>query len=256
MIEERLWLHLASHWDAGRGQFAGPADVQEALLHLAGDALQAENEHIQNVAENLLESTQQRLGEQHAAPHGQAAEHREDQRRDHREGDHPCHELAATEQRLELLRDGKRWRAIAERNAAMRRDVDAMFRDLSPEEAEGIRVSLLSYWLSSQLPFVGIAKRWVTIRDLDAILDHTLGHLAYPGRLGGKAAGMIVAQRILLPLLEHRDPDFERHIAVPDTWYLSSGLFSDFVDRNGFHFFHSYKYQEREEILGLARGIK
>ena len=110
---------------------------------------------------------------------------------------------------------------------------------ISPEEAEGIRVSLLSYWVSSQLPFVGIAKRWVTIRDIDAILDHTLGHLAYPGRLGGKAAGMIVAQKILLPLLEHRDPDFERHIAVPDTWYLSSGIFSDFIDRNGFYFFHT-----------------
>lgn len=24
LIEERLWLHLASHWDAARGQFAGP----------------------------------------------------------------------------------------------------------------------------------------------------------------------------------------------------------------------------------------
>jgi hypothetical protein len=126
---------------------------------------------------------------------------------------------------------------------------------ISPEDAEGIRVSLLSYWVSSQLPFVGIAKRWVTIRDLDAILDHTIGHIAYPGRLGGKAAGMIVAQRILLPLLEHRDPDFERHIAVPDTWYLSSGLFSDFVDRNGFHFFHSYKYQDRDEIDRQYKGV-
>ena len=56
---------------------------------------------------------------------------------------------------------------------------------ISADEAEGIRVSLLSYWISSQLPFVGIAKRWVTIRDIDEILDHTIGHLAYPGRLGG-----------------------------------------------------------------------
>jgi hypothetical protein len=127
---------------------------------------------------------------------------------------------------------------------------------ISREEAEGIRVSLLSYWVSSQLPFVGIAKNWVTIRDLDAILDHTVGHLAFPGRLGGKAAGMIVAHRILLPLLEDRDPDFERYLAVPETWYLSSGIFSDFVDRNGFHFFHTYKYRDREEIAREYRGIE
>ncbi len=111
------------------------------------------------------------------------------------------------------------------------------------EEAEGIRVSLLSYYISSQLPFVGIAKSYVTIRDIDAVLDHTIGHVAYPGRLGGKAAGMIVAQKILLPMLGERDPDFERHIAVPDTWYISSGVFSDFIDRNDFHVFHTHKYR-------------
>ncbi len=55
---------LLDHLTQNRGQYAGPADVQEALLHLAGDALQAESEHIQNVAENLLESTRQRLDDQ------------------------------------------------------------------------------------------------------------------------------------------------------------------------------------------------
>jgi len=55
---------LLDHLTHNRGQYAGPADVQEALLHLAGDALQAESEHIQNVAENLLENTHQRLGDQ------------------------------------------------------------------------------------------------------------------------------------------------------------------------------------------------
>lgn len=117
---------------------------------------------------------------------------------------------------------------------------------ISPEEAEGIRVSLLSFYVSSQLPFLGIAKKYVTIRDISAILEHTLGHVAYPGRLGGKAAGMIVAQKILLPILAGHDPDFERHIAVPDTWFISSGVFSDFIDRNDFHLFHTHKYRERE----------
>src|SRR5271157_2842565 len=68
---------------------------------------------------------------------------------------------------------------------------------ISREEAEGIRVALLSTYISSQLPFIGIAKSYVTIRDVDAILGHTIGHQS-SGRLGGKAAGMIVAEKILL----------------------------------------------------------
>jgi pyruvate, water dikinase len=119
---------------------------------------------------------------------------------------------------------------------------------ISPEDAEGIRVSLLSYYISGQLPFIGIAKNHVTIRDIDAILGHTLGAVKYPGKLGGKAAGMIVAQKILLPILSERDPEFEQRITVPDTWYISSGIFSDFIDRNHFYDFHTHKYREREAI--------
>ena len=119
---------------------------------------------------------------------------------------------------------------------------------ISREDAEGIRVALLSHYVSSQLPFIGIAKNHVTIRDIDAVLGHTIGHVRYPGRLGGKAAGMIVAQKILLPILSERDADFEKYIAVPDTWYISSGVMSDFIDRNHFYGFHTHKYRDRDAI--------
>ena len=119
---------------------------------------------------------------------------------------------------------------------------------ISREEAEGIRVSLLSYYISGQLPFIGIAKNHVTIRDIDTILGNTIGAVKYPGKLGGKAAGMIVAQKILLPILSDRDPEFERRITVPDTWYITSGVFSDFIDRNHFYDFHTHKYRDRDAI--------
>lgn len=119
---------------------------------------------------------------------------------------------------------------------------------ISPEDAEGIRVSLLSYYISGQLQFIGIAKNHVTIRDIDTVLRNTIGHVKYPGKLGGKAAGMIVAQKILLPILSERDPEFEARIAVPDTWYITSGVFSDFIDRNHFYDYHTHKYRDRDAI--------
>jgi hypothetical protein len=119
---------------------------------------------------------------------------------------------------------------------------------ISKEEAEGIRVALISRFFSSQLPFIRLAKNHIVIRDIDSILQGTMLSRRRPGKLGGKAAGMILAHKILLPLLEKRDPELEEYIRVPDTWYLNSGVFSEFLDRNNLYLFHTFKYKDRETI--------
>ncbi len=119
---------------------------------------------------------------------------------------------------------------------------------ISREEAEGIRVSLINHYISSQLPFVSIAKNYVTIRDVDSLLKRTLWSRRRPGRLGGKAAGMILAEKILLPTLEKKDPELEKYLRVPETWYLNSGVFAEFIDRNNLYLYHTHKYKDRETI--------
>jgi hypothetical protein len=119
---------------------------------------------------------------------------------------------------------------------------------ISGEEAEGIRVALISRFISNQLPFISLAKNYITIRDTDGILRNTLFSRRRPGKLGGKAAGMILAHKILLPTLERKDPELEDRIRVPDTWYLNSGVFSEFLDRNNLYLFHTFKYKDRESI--------
>ena len=119
---------------------------------------------------------------------------------------------------------------------------------ISPEEAVGIRVALISRFISNQLPFISLAKNYITIRDMDLILPRCLWSRRRPGRMGGKAAGMLLAYKILLPFLEKHDPELEEYIRVPDTWYLNSGVFSEFLDRNNLYLFHTFKYKNREEI--------
>jgi hypothetical protein len=119
---------------------------------------------------------------------------------------------------------------------------------ISVEEAEGIRVALISRFISNQLPFISLAKNYITVRDADAILQRTLFSRKRPGKLGGKAAGMILAHKILLPTLEAPDPDLAGVVRVPDTWYLNSGVFSEFLDRNNLYLFHTFKYKDRESI--------
>jgi hypothetical protein len=119
---------------------------------------------------------------------------------------------------------------------------------MSPNETEGIRVALINHFISNQLPFIGIAKKYITIRDVDEMLDHSYWNRRRPGRIGGKAAGMFLAYKVILPRLTERDPELERYVAIPDSYYFNSGIFSDFIDYNGLYQFHTQKYKTRETI--------
>lgn len=119
---------------------------------------------------------------------------------------------------------------------------------IPPSDAEGVRVALISHFISSQLPFVGIAKKYITIRDMDEMLDYTYWNPRRSGKVGGKAAGMLLAYKILLPLLSTRDSELEKVLFFPESYYFNSGIFSDFIDYNNLHWFYSQKYKTREVI--------
>ncbi len=124
-----------------------------------------------------------------------------------------------------------------------------------PSEAEGVRVALIHHFISNQLPFMGIAKHHITIRDIDEIVQHSYWSPRYPGRIGGKAAGLVLAYRIILPRLTERDPELERYLAIPESYYFNSGIFSDFMDYNGLHEFHTHKYRDRDHIEETYKKI-
>lgn len=119
---------------------------------------------------------------------------------------------------------------------------------IDPSEAEGVRVALINHFISNQLPFISIAKKHLTIRDTNEMLDHTYWNRRRSGRIGGKAAGLILAHKILVPRLVKGDPELEKYIRTPESYFFNSGIFSDFIDFNGLHRFHSQKYKTREAI--------
>ncbi len=119
---------------------------------------------------------------------------------------------------------------------------------ISPDEAIGVRVALITKFISDQLPFVGVAKNHITIRDLDELLERIFWNPRRGGRIGGKAAGMFLAYKVLVPVLNERDPDLEKYIRIPESHYFSSGFLTDFLDSNNLFSFHSIKYKSRETI--------
>ncbi len=96
---------------------------------------------------------------------------------------------------------------------------------LSPSEVEGMRVALINYFISNQLSFISIAKNHITVRDVNDILENTYRSKRRPGRIGGKAAGMYLAYRILVPRFGDRDKDLEKYIKIPESYYFNSGIF-------------------------------
>ena len=126
---------------------------------------------------------------------------------------------------------------------------------ISPNEAEGVRVALINHFISSQLPFIGIGKRYITIRDIEEMVDNIYWSHRRPGKIGGKAAGMFLAYKILVPKLTSGDPEIDRYVRIPESYYFSSGIFSDFLDYNNLEQFHSQKYKSREEIEEEYKNI-
>ena len=55
------------------------------------------------------------------------------------------------------------------------------------------KVVLIRTLISDQLRYINIAKEWFTLADLAEIRRRKIGG----GRIGGKAAGMLLATRIL-----------------------------------------------------------
>jgi len=115
-------------------------------------------------------------------------------------------------------------------------------------EALAVRVALIRHFISDQLEFIGIAKRHLTIRDFGDLVDRVIGTDSGIGRIGGKAAGLFLARRILRRARE-ADPEAPSiPIRTPESFFLRSDVIEQFLDHVGLVELQSHKYKSIEEI--------
>jgi pyruvate, water dikinase len=108
------------------------------------------------------------------------------------------------------------------------------------------RVALIRRFLSERLPFIRVARDHMTIRDFDRLLARVTGPSQGTGKLGGKAAGIVVAERVLR---EKRKTDPEiGEFRVPETWFIASDGLIDFIHYNFLEDFQSFKFSKLLEI--------
>jgi hypothetical protein len=80
---------------------------------------------------------------------------------------------------------------------------------------EESRVVLIRTMISDQLRYINIAKEWFTIDDLAKIRRRRIG----AGRIGGKAAGMLLAQHILK---NNTELNAIPCISTPESYFVGS----------------------------------
>jgi pyruvate,water dikinase len=76
--------------------------------------------------------------------------------------------------------------------------------------------------------FNRLADRYFKLEDLIAIRNRLIG----AGRIGGKAAGMLLAQRILLTKKDETGIDFAERLDGHDSFYIGSDVFFTFLVNN------------------------
>ena len=104
-----------------------------------------------------------------------------------------------------------------------------------------IKVVLIKAMVSDHLEYVGIAKEWFSIEDLKSIRRLRIGR----GKIGGKAAGIELARRILQQSAEASLLD---RLHFPRSSFLAADVFYRFNQFNGFLEFSNQKYKSEEEI--------
>lgn len=106
---------------------------------------------------------------------------------------------------------------------------------------EESKVVLIRAMISDHLRYINIAKEWLTINDLAEIRRRKIG----AGRIGGKTAGMLLAEHILKNSLELGD---NTDISVPESFYVGSDEFYNFMALNNLIKWIDQKYKTEDEM--------
>ena len=165
-------------------------------------------------------------------------------------------EISATillvEKRM-LVQEGARLAESPDTPLSVLRDKVHEFLDFAPGEAVappedvlGTRAALVRRFLTEQLDFISVAKKYIRVLDFGEVLDHIIPTDGRHGKLGGKAAGLILAHAILQEA--KREGRFDGEYDVPTSYFLPSDGILDFIGHNGLDEVINVKYKSSEEV--------
>ncbi|MFO8183197.1 MAG: PEP/pyruvate-binding domain-containing protein [Candidatus Aegiribacteria sp.] len=117
---------------------------------------------------------------------------------------------------------------------------------LSGPVVNALKVSLIRRFVSRRLDYISRMKESVSIDDFYRLTRSLVLPSRSHGQLGGKGAGLFMAEKILSQQTGQDDP--LSAIRTPATWYISSDGILDFVHHNRLEELLEYRYRYLGEI--------
>ena len=112
-----------------------------------------------------------------------------------------------------------------------------------------IKVALIRRMINDQLAYINIAKEWFSVADLVEINQRKIGY----GKIGGKAAGLLLAENILK---KTADETIRACLRTPESYYLGSDVMYIFMAMNGLMHWNDQKYKPENQIRTEYARIK
>ncbi len=117
---------------------------------------------------------------------------------------------------------------------------------LNQSTIKSMRVSLIQRFLTEQLDYITVAKEVVRITDFHDILGQIIMPTGSHGKLGGKAAGLLLGRWILdQPEVSKLGLD---DIKFPRTWSIISDAIMDFIRLNNLEDVMNQKFKDISQV--------
>lgn len=109
-----------------------------------------------------------------------------------------------------------------------------------------LNAALLRRLFSDESAYISVAKDAIEVSDMYDLLSRIVYPLQGTGKLGGKSAGLFLAQHLMKGAQDSSGQVW--NIKVPKTWHVSSNAFSEFLNYNNLRDLYSRKYMDIEHV--------
>lgn len=116
----------------------------------------------------------------------------------------------------------------------------------SVDERMGVRVSIIYRFLSENLRYINIAKHYVYLTTFEKIFEKIVGPGIGTGKVGGKSAGIILAENILR--VKKKENKILENVFTPKSWFITSDGILEYINYNALDEFTHTKYDTIEHI--------
>lgn len=124
--------------------------------------------------------------------------------------------------------------------------VNPVKEERSSPTRHGIRVSLIRRFLTDQLDYIETAKNYAGVRDFYELLHNMIFPPESHGKLGGKSAGLFLANKIIEKSTEYSE--LLANVKTPKTWYITSDGLMNFIYYNNLEDVIEQKYKDIDDI--------